>query len=601
MTGRTPTAVEPDDAPPPARRRRPALAWIFLVAGAVILLATAWVGWRTYQAYRDLQAAAAQVGALQEQFDNPTALGAADARASIIAGLQANAASARSAVNDPVFRLATVVPFVGPNLDAVRQVGLTVDSLSTEVIPSLDRIALTLDPAALTPRGGAIDLAPIVAIAPELQQADATVQQARAELGRIDRSAVVAPIGEAVASLQSKLDTAADLTGPAARTARLLPAALGADGPRTYLVVFQNLAEPRATGGIFGSYAVVTADGGQISIAEQGPARDLTYFASPVTELSAEQRQLFGAELATFPADVNLTPDFPTAAQLFIDMYRARGGGDVDGVLAVDPVALSYLLTGAPALDVDGTSVDAGNVVETLLSAAYARFDDASQAQRDDFLARTTAAAFGQVMSGAAAPQTVFAGLRQAAAERRLLYYSVHDDEQADLAATGLSGALDGSAERSGIGVFLNDAVASKLGYYLSGGATVTGGQCQPDGSQLATVTVNLAYRPPASGLPEYVLGPNGDYAYRIHLLLAAPDGGHIDAADLNGQSVGVRLGTDHGRPLGITVVDLQPGADASATFYLTLPPGQSAPAFVHTPTVGSWPVAVDGVGGCRP
>jgi hypothetical protein len=587
-----------DDLPAPGRPR-PVLAWIMLGAGAVVLLATAWVGWRTYQAYRDLQAAAVQVSALQQQFTDPTRLGPADTRQAILADLQADAASARSAVDDPVFRLATGVPFVGPNLDAIRQVGLTVDTMSTDVIPSLDGIARTLDSSALTPKDGAVDLAPIAQIAPQLQRADATVQAARMQLQQVDRSSVVAPVADAVASLQAKLDAAADLTGPAARTARLLPTALGADGPRTYLVVFQNLAEPRATGGIFGSFAVVTADQGRVSLADQGPARNLTFFEPPVSELSADQRQLFGPELVTFPADVNLTPDFPTAAQLFVDMYRARGGGDVDGVLAVDPVVLSYLLKGAPALTVDGVTFDSDTVVATLLSTAYQQFDDASQQPRDQFLSSATAAAFGQVMSGAADPEAVVAGLRKAAGERRLLYYSNHSEEQADIAATGLSGALDGSTEASSIGVFINDAVGSKLGYYLTGRAGITGGQCQADGSQLATVTVTFAYRPPASGLPDYVIGPSTDYSYRTHVLFAAPTGGTVDGAELDGQPASLRPGTDRGRPFGTAVVDLTPGTESTVTFYLTMPPGAGVPAFVHTPSVAAWPVTVDGLGGC--
>lgn len=584
---------------PRSGRGRPLLAWIMLGAGLVILLATAWVGWRSFQAYRSLQAAAAQVSALQEQFDDPAELGATGARRSIIDQLQADAASARGAVDDPVYRLATGVPFVGPNLDAIRQVSLTVDALSTQVIPSIDGIARTLDPAALTPQDGTVDLAPIVAIAPELQRADATVRAAQAQLGQIDRSAVVAPVGGAVASLQAKIDSAAELTEPAARIARLLPAALGADGPRTYLVVFQNLAEPRATGGIFGSYAVVTADQGQVWIADQSPARSFGYFDPPVSGLSVDQRQLFGPELVTFPADVNLTPDFPTAAQLFIQMYQAHGGGTVDGVLAIDPVALSYFLQGAPAQTVDGVTVDADNVVATLLSTAYQMYDEASQAPRDDFITAATAGAFGQVMSGTARPESVVAGLRRAAAERRLLFYSTDVVEQADIAATGMSGAIGGPAESSSVGVFLNDAVGSKLGYYLTGQASVTGGECQPDGSQSATVTVVLGYQPPASGLPDYVTSGSADYGYRVHLLLTAPAGGYIDAAELDGQPVSVRPGTDQGRPTGITVVDLKPGAAASATFYLTLPPGDHAVELVHTPTVSEWPVSVQGVGRC--
>ncbi|HEY5842431.1 MAG TPA: DUF4012 domain-containing protein [Mycobacterium sp.] len=570
-----------------------------LVAGALILLTTAWVGWRTYQAYRALQSAAIQVSSLQEQLSDPSRLGTTSARDTAIAQLQADTASARSAVEDPVYRLSTGVPFIGPNLGAIRDVGLTVDELSTDVIPSLDRIARTLDPASLAPKDGAVDLTPIVDISPQLQQADATVDAARARLESIDRSAVIAPVGDAVATLQAKLAVAADLTDPAARTARLLPAVLGADGTRTYLVAFQNLAEPRATGGIFGSFAMVQADQGRISIVDQGPARSLRSFDPAVSDLSDPQRRLYGPELVTFPADVNLTPDFPTAAQLFVDMYHARTRATVDGVLAVDPVALSYLLRGASPIDVDGIAIDADNVVATLLSTAYQRFDGADQEARDQFLAQATAAAFGQVMSGAADPASIVAGLHRALSERRLLYYSTHGSEQAELASTGLSGALDGRAETSGIGVFLNDAVGSKLGYYLSGRIDVAGRQCTADGARPVTVTVTLTYQPPVSGLPDYVLGGSSDYSYRTHVLLAAPAGGGINAAEQDGRPVSLRVGTDHDRIVGAAVVELALGATTTLTYFLTLPPGGSPPALVHTPGVTAWPVVFGGFPTC--
>lgn len=578
-------------------RRRRTWAWVMLGAGVVILLATAWVGWRTYQAYRDLQAAAGQVGVLQQQFNDPSRLGPTDERRATLTTLQADAASAKSAVDDPIYRLATGVPFVGPNLDALRQVSLAVNSLSTDVIPALDDIAQTLDPSALAPKDGAVDLAPIVAIAPELQRADAAVQNARTQLGQIDPAQVVTPVGEAVGALQTKLDAAADLTEPAARIARLLPDALGADDTRTYLVVFQNLAEPRATGGIFGSYAVLTADRGKVSISDQGPARAMRLFDPPVGSLTDEQQRMYGSDPATYPADVNLTPDFPTAAGLFIDMYQARGGGAVDGVVAIDPVALSYLLDGSPPLDVDGEALDADNFVATVLSTVYKKFDDADHDPRDAFLAQATAAAFAQVMSGAADPQAVVAGVRKAAAERRLLLFSTNDAVQADIATTGLGGALDGPTEASGIGIFLNDAVGSKLGYYLVGQTTVTGGQCQPDGSQRVTVTATLTYRPPASDIPDYVKGKSPDGSYRTHVLLVAPSGGRIDAAEIDGRPTSLRVGSERNRPLGIAVTELAPGATATLSFYLTAPPAGSAPPIRHTPTVDAWPVSVDGLG----
>ena len=227
------------------------------------------MGWRSYQAYANLQTASTEVADLQDRLTDITDVDST-ATAATIGRLQSAAATARSAVDDPVFRSATAVPFVGANLAALREVTLTVDSLATEVMPSLVDIAQTLRPAELAPAGGAINLEPIQRISPLLQTADDAVLRARRTLAGIDRSAVVQPVGDAVLALWRKLDQAAAATEPGARIARLLPPMLGSTGPRTYLVVFQNPAEPRATGGIFGSFAVISADQGKITIQRAG-------------------------------------------------------------------------------------------------------------------------------------------------------------------------------------------------------------------------------------------------------------------------------------------------------------------------------------------
>ena len=245
----------------PSGRGRRIGSWVMLVAGVLILGGTAWVGWRTYQAYSHLKNASAAVSDLQDELKDVSAIDAA-ATASTVAHLQSESADARSAVEDPVYRAATVLPWLGPNLDAIREVTVTVDGLSTDVMPSLVDLAGTLRPSELAPRNGAVDLAPIEQASAALQHADAAVTASRERIAGIDRSGLVAPIGDAVDSLSAKLDTAGSVTGTGARAARLLPPMLGADGSRTYLVVFQNLAEPRATGGMFGSYALIHVDQG---------------------------------------------------------------------------------------------------------------------------------------------------------------------------------------------------------------------------------------------------------------------------------------------------------------------------------------------------
>ena len=81
----------------------------------------------------------------------------------------------------------------------------------------------------------------------------------------------------------------------------------------------------------------------------------------------------------TYATDVNLTPDFPTAAALFVKMYAIRKHVQVDGVLAIDPVALSYLLAGSKPVKIgNGLQLTSANITEILLSKAYQLYPEAS-------------------------------------------------------------------------------------------------------------------------------------------------------------------------------------------------------------------------------
>jgi len=581
-----------------ARRRSPAriLGWTLLAAGLLVLAGSAWVGWRTYQAYNHLQAASADVATLQTQLTDITAVDP-EATATTVTGLQAESAAARSAVEDPIYRAASNLPFLGPNLSAIGQVTVTVDSLATDVMPSLVDVAKTLQPSELAPKDGNIDLAPIEQISPLLQSADVAVTRALAQVAGIDRSALVQPVGDAVQTLTGKLEAAADVTGPGARTARLLPPMLGAEKPRTYLVVFQNPAELRATGGIFGSYAVVEADRGTVSIVSQGASsRALGYFDPPVDGQTSNETALYTDLMARYPQDVNFTPDYPTAAALFAEMYRVRTGNVVDGVLALDPVALSYTLKGTPGIDVgQGVTITADNLVSTLLSTAYQRFDENSQADRDAFLDNATGTVFSDVMSGKGDPRAIIDGLRKAAGERRVLVYSADRAEQTDIEQTGLAGSLGSDPGKPSLGVFFNDGTAAKLGYYLNNEIHVSEGECRADGRRELQVRVVMKYDAPPDGLPPYVSGttqPGQPYVLRTNVLAFAPLGGGVVSAQRDGNPVAIGRGEDQSREVGTTTIDLLPGTTTEVVFTVLGPavtsggPADVPPSLAVTPGV---------------
>ncbi len=608
-----PPAEPTDGDVQPSRRRTGGgariAAWAMIIAGVLILVGTAWVGWRSYQAYTHLNNASADVSRLQSELE---AIGTdfAPATAATIEHLQQESAAARSAVDDPVFRAATFLPWLGPNLGAVRQVTVVVDDMAVDVMPSLADLAQVMQPGDLAPRNGAINLAPIEQASGTLQRADEAVVASRAAIDAIDRSALLRPVGEAVQTLSNKLASAAAVTATGARAARLLPPMLGADGARDYLVVFQNLAEARATGGIFGSYAVVHVDKGKITVADNGtPTRTLGVFEPPVATLSADQRALYTDRPVVFPADVNLSPDFPFAASTFAKMYTERTGRTVDGLIAIDPVALSYLMRGTGPVDVgDGVTLTAENVVSVLLSGAYQQFDDSiGTAARDAFLARAAAAAFTAVSKGGGNAQETMKGLLRAGSERRLLLWSADPKEQTELADTQLGGQFPQQSDQPVIGVFLNDGTGGKMSYYLHNEVSVTAAGCTADGLRRLQMTLTMRSGAPPSGLPDYVTGPMGlvdAYSIRTNVSVFAPVGGRVEHAVVDGVVTGLSVGMEGGTEVGIVASDLEPGATTTIVLSI-LSPATSAspldPELVVTPGVNQWAVSDEPYVPCRP
>ena len=81
-------------------------------------------------------------------------------------------------------------------------------------------------------------------------------------LAAVDLGGVPGPVASGVGSLRHQLASlSADLTA-VSTAARVMPTCSARTGPRHYLVVFQNNAEARGTGGLVGAYAVVTAAAG---------------------------------------------------------------------------------------------------------------------------------------------------------------------------------------------------------------------------------------------------------------------------------------------------------------------------------------------------
>ncbi len=86
------------------------------------------------------------------------------------------------------------------------------------------------------------------------------------------------PLRGPVSTIQTKIDDAKSAADSANLAAKLLPDMLGQKGTRRYLLLVQNNAEIRSTGGIPGSFAILKAKNGKLSMGFQGSYQDLKQF-----------------------------------------------------------------------------------------------------------------------------------------------------------------------------------------------------------------------------------------------------------------------------------------------------------------------------------
>lgn len=548
----------------PLRRRRS--TWIVL--GLVVLgLAVVGVllGRDVSSARTALDDATTQAERLQQQLTS----GDTDGAKASLTGLQRSTQTAVDSTSGPLWSVASVVPFVGKNVDAVQVSARSVDDIADRALPPLVSTSRAIDANLFKPRDGRFDLKAFTSIRKPVTTSAAVLTENRSRLDAIDADGLLSSVRGPVEDLQGKVDSAQEASSAAARALRLAPQLLGGDGRRTYLLVFQNNAEARTTGGLPGAMAIVRAERGRLTFDTDFSKDDVDTFAKPVVRLTKEERTTFGTTIGTDVRDVNLLPNFPRSASIARTMVQRSTGTKVDGVISLDPVALSYALRGTGAVRVgDDTRLTSDNAVEILLNQVYARYED--PAVQDAFFADAARRIFTQVLDGRGDPRKVLKGLDQAVQEHRILMWFPRDGEQAEIESTALSGRLrtDGSAPR--VGVFVNDATASKMQYYLRSTAAVQARSCSDDGRQRLRTTATFRSTAPAdaSQLPSYIAG-SGKHSrvgtQRIGVQIVLPKDSDVSRVTINGKQRIVSQSTYGGRDVVQVSMTLKPGQSITA------------------------------------
>jgi hypothetical protein len=566
----SPLGDQPVDAPPRRRRRVTVrrVAFGLLAVLVVLVLAAAWL------AYRGYQAGTALLSAKDVVLDLRGEVGGGDTQQieARLPEVQADLAAARRATSDPVWRLAEHVPRLGAQLEAVRVVSVSLDDVVHDALPAIGRIDDVLHAQEARGTDGRIDLAPLVEAAPDITAAAASARTAQAAVAALDTDALVPQLAGPVAQLQDGMAQVTGALDAGAQVAALLPPMLGADGPRTYLLVSLNSSELRSAGGIVGAFAVLKADDGTIDLTEQRTTTDLPGIATPILPLTDSELRCDTDRLGRWVQDAVMPPDFPRSAQLLTARWQRDVGTQVDGVIATDPVAVSYLLGAVGSVtEPGGLQLDEGNVLKVLLRDTYLTYGD-DAAAGDAFFTGVAATIFRAVGSGQGDSRAVVDALARAGAEGRLRMWSAHPEEQERLAATSVGAAFLTGPFPDATGVFLNDGTAGKLGFYLRTTLTVEDLRCDAP-EPTATVRLDLDYAPPpdVATFPKYVTGWSGTSLpvgwLATNITVYAPVGASLESLRLGDGYVSGGTGTASGRQVQVVTSWLQPGAHETYRF----------------------------------
>lgn len=576
---------------PPRRGTR--LVLILLPLG----VALACIGWLTYQAMvitHHLEAALESADSAQELVDSQDL----DAAASKLTGMKIHTSEARAAATDPLWRAFGTLPWIGDNFSAVSKVSIAADTSVNAIEPLLLALNGTRMDTILT--NGKVDIEAIKEIAPHLSRASSDTKAAYDTLKGIESSSLVPQISRPLKSATTTLGILASSVDGASSATAVLPDMLGASGERSYLVLVQNNAEIRATGGIPGALVVLKTRDGQIEFTDHGSASALGRFKPPLA-VDEEQERIYTTRLGGYMQNVNLTPDFPTAASTAQAMWEKENPNTkIDGVIALDAVVLSRLLVATGPVELSSldslplgtgdlpTTLNSENVVQTLLSDVYREIEE-PQVQ-DAYFAAVASDIFAALTDGSTDPVQMLKAVQQSAEDQRLFVWSEFEDEQEVMSASTLGGSI--VTEEPTIGVYFNDGTGAKMDYYVEREVQLIE-RCEPDGYYRYAVQATLANKAPldaAQVLPEYVTG-GGNFGVspgtvRTNVYAYGPLEWLLESASVDGKKSSFGSYRHADSPVAGLTVSLEPGESTTVEFEFSTLYETVEPQLRVTPTV---------------
>jgi hypothetical protein len=449
------------------------------------------------------------------------------------------------------------LPVIGRSFEVaggISRAGGTLAGAAIELTESI--AALPNGLGSLAPAGGRLPIEALTDLTDEIGAAARAGREALEIVRATPSSLIPALVADARFEAEEQVGLASRALDSASSLIEGLPGFAGADGRRRYLLLAESPAEQRGTGGIWGAYAILTADDGALSVGPFEPILTLpeaepNQVPAPNPDYRANWDAYGGAGSWR---DMNMTPDFPSAARAALANYEFGTGRRLDGVIVADPFAVEEMLkvTGPAEIPSLGVTLDKDSVVDFIANEAYILFPQAAK-DRKGVLGRVVGFAFARFLAARGEGAAKIEAIADAVAGGHLKVYSNDPSIEEGLASAGLDGSLSAPPGSDMLAVHVNSRSASKIDYYASRSIKYDvelGGE----GEAFATTEIEIRNDAPTSGVPRYVIGPGlgikghvpGD---NVSLITSScPGPCELIAAQRNGREQPMRVGEELGR-----------------------------------------------------
>ncbi|MFW6115993.1 MAG: DUF4012 domain-containing protein [Chloroflexota bacterium] len=319
----------------------------------------------------------------------------------------------------------------------------------------------------------------------ELEEARRAVERAQAAWERVDGRALSPKLREKA----SLLDRGLPLLKSGLSAAMVAPELLGGSGPRTYLVLALNEDELRPGGGFISGVGEVHVDAGELITMTFRDGYAVDDFSQPYPPAPEPMERYMGIDLWVF-RDSNWSPDFPTAAQQAVGLYRPGYPVSIDGVVALDQQAVQALVAAVDPVRIEGAQeAITGETVLGYIHEAWAPGEEDWTGewwrQRKSFMGAIAGAVWERVEEGDVEWVVMARSLLRLLEQKHMLVYVPNATMREVLAEQGWDGAV-----RTGDGDFLM-VVDANVGYNKASAKV----------RQEAVYEVDLSESPPRAGL----------------------------------------------------------------------------------------------------